>query len=308
MLKYVLTRILLIVPTLAVVIFMIFCILSITPGDPAKIILGQNARPEAIAELHETLGLDRPLLERFGRYMLDILRFDFGTSYRTQAPVFEDILIKFPTTLRLAAFSIFFSALLGIPLGIISAVRQYSVLDYSLTVTSLALASIPSFFLALLLILLFSLLLAVLPSTGVGTPAHYVLPVATLTLPSAAYLSRMTRTSMLETMRQDYIRTAKAKGADKRRVITHHALKPALMPIVTLLGMSFAGLLGGALIIEVVFGLPGIGNLILTAVKNKDAPVVQAATIFLAVLYKLIMILVDMLQAASDPRLKAQFK
>lgn len=245
-------------------------------------------------------------MERFFNYLWNVLHLDFGTSYRTGAPVFQDILIKFPVTLKLAIYSIMLSTIVGIPVGIISAVKEYSVLDYSLTFSSLFLASMPSFFLAMVLILFFSLFLGILPSTGMGTPAHYILPVVTLMLPTAAYFSRFTRTSMLETMREDYICTAKAVGASPRQIIIKHALKPTLLPVVTILGMYFAGLLGGAIITEVVFGLPGIGNLVLTAVKTKDAPTVEAATVFLAVLYQVIMFVVDILQAAIDPRLNAK--
>lgn len=306
MVKYALKRMLLLIPMLILVIFVVFFILNITPGNPGQIILGQNARPEAIEALNESLGVNKPLMERFFNYLWNVLHLDFGTSYRTGAPVFQDILIKFPVTLKLAIYSIILSTIVGIPVGIISAVKEYSVLDYSLTFSSLFLASMPSFFLAMVLILFFSLFLGILPSTGMGTPAHYILPVVTLTLPTAAYFSRFTRTSMLETMREDYICTAKAVGASPRQIIIKHALKPTLLPVVTILGMYFAGLLGGAIITEVVFGLPGIGNLVLTAVKTKDAPTVEAATIFLAVLYKVIMFVVDILQAAIDPRLNAK--
>ena len=308
MLRYIIKRILLIIPTLFVVIFVIFFILNITPGDPGRIILGNDASQEAVDDLNHELGADRPMLERFARYIADALRFDFGESYRSGKPVYEDILSKFPTTLKLAVLSVIATALIGIPLGIVCAVRQYSALDYTLTVTFLILASVPGFVLALMLILLFSLQLGLLPSSGIGTPAHYILPVVTLALPSAALLARMTRTSMLETLRQDYIRTARAKGANQRRIIVHHALKAALMPVIPILGMNFAGLLGGALITEVVFGLPGVGNVILTAAQMKDAPVILAAAILLAVIFKLIMLFVDILQAFIDPRLKAQFR
>lgn len=306
MVKYALKRMLLLIPMLILVIFVVFFILNITPGNPGQIILGQNARPEAIEALNESLGVNKPLMERFFNYLWNVLHLDFGTSYRTGAPVFQDILIKFPVTLKLAIYSIILSTIVGIPVGIISAVKEYSVLDYSLTFSSLFLASMPSFFLAMVLILFFSLFLGILPSTGMGTPAHYILPVVTLMLPTAAYFSRFTRTSMLETMREDYICTAKAVGASPRQIIIKHALKPTLLPVVTILGMYFAGLLGGAIITEVVFGLPGIGNLVLTAVKTKDAPTVEAATVFLAVLYQVIMFVVDILQAAIDPRLNAK--
>ena len=182
MLRYILNRILLIIPTLIVVIFLIFFILNIVPGDPARIILGQDASAEAVAELNHELGMDRPMLERFFRYLLDAVRLDFGESYRSREPVFDEILAKFPTTLMLSLLAIVGMSVIGIPLGIISAVKQYSVLDYSLTVSSLILASMPGFFLALMLILIFSLKLGLLPSMGADTARHYVLPVLALSL------------------------------------------------------------------------------------------------------------------------------
>ncbi|GED70050.1 peptide ABC transporter permease [Brevibacillus reuszeri] len=304
MLRYTIGRILHIIPTLIVVIFIIFFILNVVPGNPGRVILGKDADAKAVAELNHELGMDRPMLERFGTYLLDVSKLDFGDSYRSGRPVFEEIFAKFSTTLTLALLAVVAMSIIGIPLGIVSAVKQYSVLDYSLTVTALLLASVPGFFLALVLILIFSLGLGILPSMGAGSPLHYVLPVITLALPNAAFLARLIRTSMLETMRQDYIRTAKAKGAGKLRVIMRHALKPALMPIITVLGMTFAWLLGGALIIEIIYGLPGIGNIIIKAVHMKDTPVIMAVTIFLAVLYKLIMLAVDIIQVVVDPRLK----
>jgi len=308
MLRYILSRVLLIIPTLVVVILLIFFILNIVPGDPGRIILGQDADQAAVDALNHQLGLDRPLMARFGTYLLGVARLDFGESYRSGRPVFEEILAKFPTTLALALLAIVTMSILGLPLGILSAVRQYSILDYSLTVGSLLLASMPGFFLALMLILVFSLKLGLLPSMGSSSLLHYVLPVFTLALPNAAYLARIMRTSMLETLRQDYIRTAKAKGADQGRVITRHALKPALMPLITVLGMNFAWLLGGALITEMIYGLPGIGSIIVKAVRMQDVPVIMAVAVFLAVLYKLIMLAVDIIQAVVDPRLKARLR
>jgi peptide/nickel transport system permease protein len=309
MLRYVLNKILMIIPTMIVVIFLIFLILNITPGNPGRIILGNNVPQEQVDELNHELGVDKPMMVRFGNYMLGVLHLDFGNSYQTQKPVFQTIFAKFPVTLELALISIVFTALIGIPLGIVSAVKEYSALDYSLTVSSLFFASIPGFFLALLMILLFSLKLKWLPSSGYGGGSirYFVLPSLTLILPSAAMIARMTRASMLEVLREDYIRTARAKGASEHRVLTVHAMKPTLLPLITILGMSFAVLLGGALITEIVFGLPGIGSAILTAAKMKDAPMILASAIFLALIYKVTMLLVDILQAAIDPRLKAKF-
>lgn len=308
MYRYVARRILLIIPILLFIVFVVFGILNITPGDPAAIILGRQATPEARAQLTRELGLDKPLLLRYALYIRDAVRLDFGKSYLSGQPVFKEILAKFPTTLQLALLSSLLAALSGIPLGILSAVKQYSVLDVSLTVTALFLASIPGFWLGIMLILLLSLQLRLLPSSGIGTAKHFVMPVLTLALPSAAYLSRMTRTTMLETMRMDYIRTAKAKGASSQRIIWRHALQNALLPVITVIGMTFAGLLGGAMITEIVFGLPGIGNTIVSAIRTKDYPIVLASTVFLATLFMLIMLVVDLIYAFIDPRIKAQFK
>ncbi|MBQ7283347.1 MAG: ABC transporter permease, partial [Oscillospiraceae bacterium] len=237
-----------------------------------------------------------------------VLQLDFGESYRSGKPVFDVLLPKFPTTLKLAILSVIATALLGIPLGIISAVRQYSKLDIGLTVSSLVLASVPGFWLSLMMILFFSVLLGILPSTGYTTWQHYVMPVLSISVPAAAYQARITRNQMLETMRQDYIRTAKAKGADKQRIIWKHALKNTLMPVVTTLGMRFATMLGGSMITELIYGLPGIGNEILNAITMKDTPVILGSTIFLGALFMIIMLMVDIIYAYIDPRTRAQFK
>lgn len=305
--RYIWTRLALVIPTLLVVIFVIFFILNLTPGTPADIILGSDAPIEQLEELNRELGVYDPLPIRYFNYIKKAVRFDFGESYLSPRPAYVDLLRQFPVTLRLAISSIIVSALIGIPLGIIAAIKQYSFIDISLTVGALLLASIPGFFLGLLLVLLFSLKLDWLPSNGIGTVKHYIMPVLTLSLSSAAYLARLTRTSMLETLRQDYIRTAKAKGVPQRLIITRHALKSALMPVITILGTRFAGMLGGAMITEQVFGLPGVGSVILAAIKSKDLPVIMVSTIFLSVVFKLIMLLVDLTYFFIDPRLRARY-
>lgn len=308
MYKYVIKRLLVIIPILLFIIFIVFIILNITPGDPASIILGRDSTPEAREKLTIELGLDKPVLVRYFLYIKDAFTLDFGKSYRSGQPVFKEILVKFPTTLVLAFLSVIGAAIIGIPLGILSAVKQYSFLDISLTVSALFLASIPGFWLGIMLILVFSLSLGLLPSSGIGGLKYFIMPTLTLALPSAAWISRMTRTTMLETMRMDYIRTAKAKGAGKQKIIWKHALPNTLLPVITMLGMTFAALLGGAMITEIVFGLPGIGNTIVTAIKMKDIPIVMGSTIFLATLFMLIMLVVDLIYAFIDPRIKAQFK
>lgn len=305
--KYVVKRLLLVIPVNLLIILIVFYILNITPGDPATIILGYNAPPEEIAQLNEELGVNDPFLVQYVHYIQDICHLDFGESYRTGLPVFDELMPKFPTTLVLAVLCSIVLVVIGIPLGILSAVKEYSALDITLTVSSLLLASMPGFWLGLLLILFFSLWLGILPSGGVQGLSSFILPVLSVALPAAALQARFTRTQMLEVMRQDYIRTARAKGADQSRVIWKHALKNTLLPAITMLGMSFAALLGGSMITEAVFGLPGIGNAILTAVQMKDTPLIMASTIFLSTLYMLIMLAVDIINAYIDPQVRAVF-
>lgn len=306
--KFVIRRLLAVIPTLLFIIFVVFFILNITPGNPAKIMLGTTATQEQLDQLNHALGVDRPLLVRYVDYVWNALHGDFGLSYKFQVPVTQVLMPKFPTTLRLALLSVFFSALLGIPLGVLSAVKKHSLIDSSLTVLALFLASVPGFWLGLMLMLLLSLQLGLLPSSGVGTWQHYIMPVMTLALPSAAFISRLTRTTMLDAMGQDYIRTAKGKGAKNRRIIFGHALRNALIPVITQLGMNFAGLLGGAMITEIVFGLPGFGNAIVAAIQAKDVPLTMFSVVFLSTTFMLIMLAVDLIYAFVDPRIKAQYE
>ena len=308
MAKYIVKRLLVVIPTLFFIVFVVFFILNITPGDPAKIMLGPTATQEQIDQLNHALGVDRPLMVRYVDYVWDALHGDFGLSYKFQVPVTQVLMPKFPTTLRLALLSVLFAALLGIPLGILSAIKKHSIVDNSLTVMSLFLASVPGFWLGLMLMLLFALRLEWLPSSGVGTWKHYIMPVMTLALPSAAFISRLTRTTMLDTMGQDYIRTAKGKGAKNGRIIFWHALRNALIPVITQLGMNFAGLLGGAMVTEIVFGLPGFGNAVVAAIKAKDVPQTMFAVIFLSTTFMLIMLAVDVIYAFIDPRIRAQYE
>ena len=307
MVKYICKRLLIMIPTLIFIIFMIYCILSLIPGTPGRIMLGANAPAEQVEQMNQALGFYDPLPVKFARYLWDALHGDFGESYKYSKPVFDLLLPKFPVTVLLALLSCLVSAVIGIPVGIISAVKKHSLADHTSTVIAMLLGSMPSFFLGVLMILLFSLKLGWLPSNGLGTWKNYIMPVLTLALPSAAYLSRMTRTTMLDAMEQDYIRTARAKGCSPMRIIFRHGLRNALMPVVTSLGMSFAGLLGGALITEQVFGLPGFGESILAAIQTKDIPVIMGSSVFLATLFMLIMLVVDLLYAVLDPRVGATY-
>ncbi len=305
--KYVAQRLLQMIPVTFLVIFIVFAIMDATPGDPVRIILGNDPPAQAVEDLTKELGLDKPFLVRFFNYIGDALHMDFGLSYRTRQPVFDGIWPKFPTTLLLAFLTVTVSTLIGVLTGIVSAVKEYSAVDITLTFTSLIFASVPGFWLCLMLIILFSLKLHWLPSSGVGSIKHFILPVLASAIPSSAYLARITRTQMLEVMRQEYIRTARAKGADNKRVIFKHALKNALLPIITITGTSFATALGGSMITERIFGLPGIGNYILTSVQAKDVPVVMGSTIFLSVIFMVMMLLVDLAYAWINPTLRSRF-
>ncbi len=307
--KFILKRLLYMIPVLLGVAFLVFAILSLTPGDPGTIILGITAKPEDIASLNEQFGYNKPFLIRFFSYIKDIvLHLNLGVSYQTREPVINDIMAKFPNTLKLTIFSMSLSAIIGISFGIISAVKQYSALDHICVVTALVFACIPGFWLGLMLMMLFSLKLGWLPSYGAESLKNFILPTLTVSMTSAAGLLRLTRSAMLETIRQEYIRTAKAKGASKKRIIIKHALRNALMPVVTTLGTSFGASLGGAIIAETVFAMPGMGTLITTAIRQKDIPMVMGSTLFLAVLFSLIILLVDILYAVIDPRIMDKYK
>lgn len=305
--KYILKRLLLLIPILIGVTLVVFIILTLTPGDPARFILGPNASDETVAKLGVEMGLDDPMLVRYANYIKGVLKGDFGNSYTSNLPVVESIINNLPVTLKMALLATFFSSLIGIPLGIISALKHRSFLDVSNTIVSMFLMGLPGFWLALILMLIFSLNLKLLPSSGVGTWKHYILPLATLLTGTAASLMRVVRTTMLDTIRQDYIKTARAKGAPERVVIIRHALKNAMMIIVTQVGLLFANLLAGTVLIETVFGLPGLGTLTLIAIRSKDIPMVMANTIFFAIIFISMILLIDIIYAFIDPRIKAKY-
>ncbi len=307
MLRYVLKRTVLLIPVLLGVSFIVFTIMSFTPGDPASVILGPTATKDDILKLNEELGYYRPFLAKYVTYITHAIQGDFGLSYRSQSPVFNEIFARFPTTLRLAIGSISLSMLIGTPIGIISAVRQYSWFDMTGTVVAMFMAAVPQFWLGLMGILVFSLGLGWLPSIGISTPKHYILPVITLSLPCAASIIRLTRSAMLEIIRQDYIRTARAKGAPERTIILKHAFRNALLPVVTVIGINFGFLLGGAVLIESVFGIPGVGTLTINSIRMKDIPQTTASVLFLAFTYIVMMLIVDVLYAYIDPRIKAKY-
>ncbi|MGN0735918.1 MAG: ABC transporter permease [Anaerovoracaceae bacterium] len=308
MIKYVGKRLALMVLVLLGVAFIVYAIISMTPGSPARMMLGAKASQEAVDALNAQLGYDKPFLIQFGNYIWNIItEFDFGRSYRSGQPVVTEFFACFPYTFRLAVAATILSCLIGIPLGILSAVKQYSLVDAASTTAAMVLSAVPSFWLGMIFIDTFALHMKILPTSGVGTPNHYILPVLTLGLIFASELLRLTRSSMLETIRQDYIRTARAKGANERIVIWKHALKNALLPVLTAAGVIFGQLLGGAILCESVFVMPGVGMYLLTAIQNKDVPVILSGTVFVACMFSVVILIVDLLYAFIDPRIKAKY-
>lgn len=306
--KYILKRILLLIPVLLGVSLLVFAIMSLTPGDPAQLILGENAPKEAVLKLREEMGLNDPFFMQYFRFVKNAIMGDFGRSYTTGREVFGEIFARFPNTLILAVIGIIISVCIGIPIGIISATRQYSFLDSFSMVIALLGVSMPVFWLGLMLILTFSVKLGWLPSGGFDGLKSIILPAVTLGVGSAAIITRMTRSSMLEVIRQDYIRTARAKGVAEKVVINKHALKNALIPIITVVGLQFGHLLGGAVLTESVYSWPGVGRLMVDAIRQKDTPTVLAAVVFLAAAFSVVNLLVDILYAYVDPRIKSQYK
>lgn len=304
---YIIKRILILVPMLLIITFIVFGIMDLTPSDPATLILGTKATTQQKEALNEKLGLDKPFLERYGRYVWNAAQGDLGESWRNSRSVFNEITTRLPASVTLAVAAITIAMLVGIPLGVLSAVKQYSILDMIGTAVSMLMTSIPSFWFGMIAILIFSLKLELLPSNGNDSLACYVLPSITLALSVMASLLRMTRTTMLETLRQDYIRTARAKGQSERVVIFRHALKNALLPVITSAGMEFGGLLGGVVTIETVFSINGVGSLVLTGIQMKDAPLVTGSALVLAALYMLVMLFVDLLYAYIDPRIRVRY-
>ena len=304
MAKYITKRLLYMIPVLIGIVLIVFTIMYLSPGNPAKMILGERAPQEQVDQLEHELGLHLPYIQQFWNYLKGLLHGDFGTSYQLRMPVFDIIKRCFPLTLKLTTLTMLFAVAIGMPVGILSAVKQYSALDACSVVFALLMASIPAFWLGMLLMLLFSLQLGWFPSSGYEGIRWLILPAITLGCINCATIMRMTRSSMLEVIRQDFIRTARAKGAAEKRVIFRHALKNAIIPVITVVGNAFGSSLGGAVVTETVFGLPGMGTQIVTSIRQKDNPVVLASVIVIAVAFSLVNLVVDILYTCVDPRIR----
>ena len=308
MYKYVLKRLVALIPVVLGVTLLIFIIMSFTPGDPARMVLGNMASEEAVAEFRAAQGLDDPLIVRYFRYVLNMCRGSLGNSYRTGHSVLSELMARFPATMELAFASIVFAVVLSVPIGVISALKQNSIFDNVGMVISLLGIAMPAFWLGLMLIIVFSLNLKLLPSSGAGSIKYLILPMITNGVSCCANIARITRSSMLEVIRQDYIRTARAKGVSKRDVTMKHAMKNCWIPIITVAGLQFGSMLGGTVIIENVFGWPGVGDFLLKSITSKDTPCVLGSIVLYTIVFSIVNLLVDILYAYIDPRIKAQYQ
>ena len=307
--RYICKRLLLMIPVVIMVAVLIFTIMYFTPGDPAIIILGPNASLEQLAAKRAELGIDQPYLVQLWNYLKNVfIRFDFGNSFINGRSVSSQIMERFPRTLMIAALSVLLSIVAGVPLGIVASVHQYTWKDNASMFAALIAASMPGFWIAQMMSLLFALKLGWLPATGVDSWKCYILPVVANAIGGIASMARQTRSSMLEVIREDYITTARAKGQIERKVIYHHALRNALIPIVTCAGGAFGFQLGGALVVETVFSIPGLGKYMMDAINQRDYPSIRGTVIFLAIAFSIVMLAVDIMYAFIDPRIKGQYQ
>ncbi len=312
MTAYILRRLVLLIPVMIVVGVVVFALVHLTPGDPAAVILGDRATPEDIQRLRDQLGLNDPLPVQFVRWFGDMLRFDFGESIFLGEPVTQALLDRVQPTLLLTLYALFIQIGIGIPAGVLAAVRYNSPLDRVFTVMAISGSAIPTFFLGIVLILVFAVRLRWLPSGGYVPPdegigAHLqsmILPAFALGFSAAGLLARMVRSSMLDVLREDYVRTAWAKGLPERLIIVRHALRNALIPALTIIGISVGALLGGAVVTETVFTIPGMGRLVVQSIARRDYPVIQGAIVAIALTYVLVNLLVDVLYVYVDPRVR----
>ena len=307
MLKFTMKRLVYLVLVLVGVSFLVFLLLYMTPGDPVRMMLGESATPEAQAELRLELGLDDPFLVQYGRYIKNIVvHQDLGTSYSTRRPVLDEIMTVFPNTVKLSTAAIIIAVILGTFLGIVSAVKQNSLLDNAVMVLALIGTSAPIFWIGILMIILFSVNLGWLPPSGFGSFKQLIMPALALGMQSTAVVARMTRSSMLEVIRQDFVKTARAKGQKESVVIMKHVFRNALIPVITVVGLQFGTLLGGAMLTEVVFSIPGVGRLMIEAIKQRDFPIVQGSVLFVAACFSLVNLAVDLLYAVVDPKVSKE--
>ncbi|MFN2566843.1 MAG: ABC transporter permease [Gemmatimonadaceae bacterium] len=302
MTRFILRRLLLAIPTLLGVLVVAFLLLYVAPGDPVMAMVGERADPETIARLRRELRLDDPIHTQFAHYVGGVARGDLGRSYITNRPIQRDILERFPKTLQLAGAAMLLASVIGITLGILSARRPGGIIDrIGLGIAYLG-VSFPVFWVGLLLILLFAVTLRVLPPSGFGGWQYLILPALALGMRSIAFLARMTRSAMLDALGSDFVRTARAKGLAERTVVTRHALRNALIPIITVLGLDFGSYLTGSILTETIFSWPGLGRYVVNAIARRDLPAIQGSVLFLSAVFVMVNLITDLAYAKADPR------
>jgi len=304
MLAFVIRRIALTIPVAWIVVTLVFGLIHLVPGDPIAQMLGEGASVTEVARLRHELGLDRPILEQYGAYLTGLYHGDLGVSFRDQQPVAASIRSRYAATIQLAVTALIFSLLFAIPAGVISAIRKGRFVDRGLGLVSLLGVSLPNFALGPLLILLFSIGLGLLPVSGRNGFSHLILPAATLALGLSAMTMRMVRSSMLEEIHQDYVRTARAKGLRERTVLLKHALRNGLLPVITILGLQMGSLLAGAIITETIFSWPGLGRLTIQAINARDYPLAQGCILAISLTYIMVNLLTDVMYSVVDPRIR----
>lgn len=309
MFRYIIKRILQVIPVVLAVAIVIFTFMYFCPGDPAEIILGPGCTPAEYAAKRLDMGLEDPYIVQLGRFLKQtFIDFDLGQSYVYSVPVITEIANRFPRTLMFALICMFVRVLFGTPIGIVSAVHQNGPLDQFISVTSMIFVSIPGFWLAMMLILLFSVQLNWLPPYGIGGIQYWILPVLASSLGAVASQAKVTRSAMLEVLRSDYVTTARAKGLSERDILYKHAFPNALIPLITWLGNGLASAMGGAIIIENIFAMPGMGSYLATGIAHRDYPIIRSVVVMLSITFCIVMLLVDLAYAFADPRIKAQYE
>ncbi|MDF2038024.1 ABC transporter permease [Cytobacillus oceanisediminis] len=304
MLMFILRRILQTIPVIIGVTFVVFFIMQLVPGDPAVLLAGEGASKETIEAIREQLGLNQPLYIQYFEYLSNVFKGDLGVSLKNSQPVLDEILVRLPITIELAFFSIIITIVLGMAAGIISAVKPYSLTDVSVMLVALLGISLPSFWFGLMLMYFFSVKLQILPVAGWDSLLHVILPAVTLGAGGAAIVARMTRSSMLEVIRQDYIRTARAKGLRERIIISKHALRNALIPVITVVGLQFGALLGGTVLVESIFAINGLGRMIVDAIRMRDLPMVQGGVLFASLIFVVVNLFVDVFYRFFNKRIE----
>jgi len=299
-----LNRVLILIPTLLGLVTFLFILIRLIPGDPARVLAGLMASEEDVELIREQLGLNKPLYVQYFTYMANLFTFNLGVSARTDSPVLYEVMARLPNTLALALSSTALAVALGVPLGVFAASRKSSRLDTLVSTFSIVGISLPTYWLGLIMITIFAVELHLLPAGGYGTPAHFILPTVTIALFLMAFIVKITKASVIDSMEKEYVVTARSKGLTERVILYKHVLRNALIPVITIIGLQFGSLLGGAVITETIYAWPGLGRLIIDAINNRDYPMVQGSIFIFALLYALVNLITDLIYTIVDPRVR----